>query len=149
MFNHDPVSYFQMPNRKLLALAFVLLLFLSGCRSAQLKKLESSVSIIQLTTGREVNRYTQDAERGFTGPEYAEVFIQYEPLESYTKKEVYDEIVDILRDNGWEGEGCEGCDYDSFSASLPLGDYPIPISAIVHLYSNENLVSIRLTHPKP
>lgn len=128
---------------------FVLLLCLGGCRSTQLKTLESLVSIISPTTGREVSRYVQEKERGFTGPVYAEIFIEYEPLDGYTQKELYDEIVAILADNHWEGEVCEGCGQDSFSASLQQGNYPIPITARVRIHPGENIVSIRMTHPQP
>ena len=134
-----------------IALAFGLLLFLSGCeiKSAQLLELESLVSIIQLTTGHEVNRWYKDTEAGFTGPIYAEIRIEYEPNSNYTKEDVYDEIVAILIKNNWEGEECNGCSSVSFSASLQHDNYPIPINARVRTHSDENLVSIRMVHPKP
>jgi len=133
------------------ALAFGLLLFLSGCeiKSAQLKALENSISIIQPTTGREASRSVQDKEAGFTGPIYAELRITYEPINDYTKEDLYDEIVALLEGNNWEGETCSACRPASFSASLQPDDYPIPINARVRIHSDENLVSIRIVHPRP
>ena len=126
-------------------------LFLSWreTKSAQLQELESLASIIQLNTGRELSRSYQDTEAGFTGPIYAELRINYEPIDNYTKEEVYNEIVFILIENGWEGEECDGCSSASFSASLQRDDYPIPINAIVLVPSDEFIVSIRMEHPKP
>lgn len=151
MFKHDLSNHFQKSKKKsnIFFMFFILALYLNGCKSTQLKTIESLISIIEPTTGREVNRYLQDKEAGFTGPIYAEVFIEYEPLDHYTKRDVYDEIVDTLKKSGWEGEECGECGYDSFSASLQKGEYPIPINTIVRVYSNENLVSVRMVHPKP
>ena len=133
------------------ALIGCVLIFLSSCKvkSAQLQQLESSVSIIQLTTGHEVNRWYQDKEVGLTGPIYAEIRIEYEPINNYKKEEVYDEIVDILKKHNWDGEACHACSTASFSASLQQDDYPIPISARVRVHSDQNLVSIRMEHPRP
>lgn len=136
---------------KSIAVTLGILLFLSGCemRSAELKTLESSVSTIQSTTGHEVSRWYQDKEAGFTGPIYAEIRIEYEPINDYTKEELYDELVNILKKNNWEGEECIACSSASFSASLQQDDYPIPINARVRIHSDENLVSIRMVNPKP
>jgi hypothetical protein len=118
-------------------------------KSAQLQELESLTSIIQLNTGREVSQWYQDTEAGFTGPIYAKARIEYEPIDNYTKEEVYNEIVSILIENGWEGEECNGCSSASFGASLQQDDYPIPINATVLIRSDERLVSITMEHPKP
>jgi hypothetical protein len=136
---------------KSIAITLGVLLFLNGCeiKSAELKTLESSVSIIQLTTGWEVSRWYQDKGGGFTGPRYAEIRIEYKPTNDYTKEEVYNQIVDILKSNNWEGEECIACSSASFSASLQQDDYPIPINARVRIHSDENLVSIRMVNPKP
>ncbi len=147
-------SYFQKANNtKLYIFALVcgLLLFLSGCeiKSVQLKALENSVSIIQPTTGREVSRSVQDKEAGFTGPIYAEIRIKYEPLNNYTKEDLYDEIVAILEKNSWEGKECNACRSASFIASLQQDDYRIPISATVLIHPDENLVIIKMVHPRP
>jgi hypothetical protein len=154
MFNRGPSTCFQkIDNTKLYMIALTLsfLLFLSGCetKSAQLKALESSASIIQLATGHEVNRSLRDKEAGLTGPVYAEIRIEFEPNDNYTKEAVYKEIVNILEENNWEGEACKACDSASFSASLPQDDYPIPINARVRIHSDENLVSIRMVYPRP
>lgn len=79
-----------------------LTLFLSGCKSAEVKTMEDSVSIIQLTTGREVERYTTNRHVALGKPVYPEVLIIYEPINNHTNKDVYDEIVAILKKNNWE-----------------------------------------------
>ena len=123
--------------------------FLNLGSSTQLKTLENLISSIQPTTGRELTRNVQDTERGFTGPIYAEIFVQFEPINDYTKKDVYDEIVAILEKNSWEENECRACDVGFFSAYLSQDPYPIPLSVTVHIKSNKNIVSIRITHPKP
>ena len=154
MFNYELSSYFQKANNNKLyifALACGLLFFLSGCeiKSAQLKALENSVSIIQPTTGREVDRYTRNAQAGFTGPIYAQIRIDYEPINNHTKEDLYEEIVAILEKNNWEGKECDGCRTTAFIASLPRDDYPTSIHATVLIRPDENLVSISMEHPDP
>ena len=117
--------------------------------SAQLQELKSLSSVIQLTTGREVSRWSQDKAKGLTGPIYAKIRIEFEPINNYTKEEVYAEIVDILKNNNWKGEICVGCSTPSFSASLQKEDYPIPIRSRIRVHSDENLVSISMDHPRP
>lgn len=151
MFNHTLSSCFKKANNGLyiFILAFSLLLFLSGCKrtSAQLQALESSASIIQLRTGREVSRWSQDTEAGFTGPVYAEIRIKYEPINNYTKEEVYNEIVDVLEKNNWERDEWNIDRSDYFSASLQQDHFTL--LAIVRIHSDENFVSIRIVNRKP
>ena len=99
LMKHKPYIY-----KSYIVLALGVLLFLSGCKSAGLKALENLVSNMQLTTGREVERYLQDNGRGFITGEiyYPEVCIVYEPINNYTKKDVYYEIVTILKKNNWQ-----------------------------------------------
>jgi hypothetical protein len=129
-------------HKRYIALAFGALLFLSGCQSAELKALESSVSIIQLQTGREVNRLMHDKELGFTRTIYPELIIQYEPINDYTKKDVYDEIVAILEKNNWERSDWNIGRSDFFTASLRQGRFTI--SASVVIYTDKNLVQITM-----
>ena len=126
------------------ALALGVLLFLSACTSSELKELEEAASIIQLQTGREVNRSVRDKDVVLGKPVHAEMRIDYEPINNYTMKEVYDEIVAILEKNNWEGEECNGCNYDAFSASLQQDHRYIPLSATVLVDSDKNLVRIYL-----
>ena len=152
MFIYRLSSYFQKANhnkRYIFALACGLLLFLSGCeiKSAQLKTLENSVSIIQPTTGREVDRYTRNAQAGFTGPIYAQIRIEYEPINDYTKEDLYDEIVAILEKNSWERNEWNIGRSDFFRASLEQGGFAL--SAIVLIRSDKNLVTIRITNRTP
>jgi len=84
-----------------IVLAIGILFFLSGCeiKSAQVERMEKLASIMQLATGREVGRRLQNAEPGLTGPTIAQILIEYEPINNYTKKDVYNEIVAILKKN--------------------------------------------------
>jgi hypothetical protein len=91
-------------------LVFGILLFLSGCsliKSAELRALEDAASVLQLTTGQEVSRSVQDKGTALGKPVYAKIYIEYEPINNYTKEDVYHEIIAILERNGWEGERVE------------------------------------------
>ena len=135
-------SYLPKNKRDIFTLVLGILFVLSGCKSAQLKQLETAASNIQPTVGQEVYRDSDDLSPAVTGfgPTPAEIYIEYEPINNHTKEDLYDEIVTILEENGWEGKECEGCRSPSFGASLP------PITARLRIQSNENLVSIRLKH---
>ncbi len=150
MFNLSPSINFQIADNKLyiykayFALALGLLLFLSGCTSPELKYLEDAASLIQLQTGREVDRLVQDKGRGFTGPIYAEIRIDYEPINNYTKKEVYDEIVAILEKNNWERNEWNIGRSDYFSASLRQGRFKLLASVLIE--PDKNLVRIKIVN---
>ncbi len=141
---HKISVYFQRPKNKLYIVALVIsvLLFLSGCKSAELKTMENSASVIQLTTGREVRRSLIDKQRGFTGPIYPEITIVYEPINNHTKKEVYDEIVAILKKNSWVGSE-PLINNDFFKATLQQGSFEITADVASGL--NENHVTIGMT----
>ena len=118
-----------------------LMLFLSGCKSAELKAMEDATSVLQLTKGQEVERYITDKHRGFTGPVYPEVLIVYEPLNNYTQEEIYAEIVEILENNNWVGsEPNTGQKY--FKASLQQGNFEI--STGVSIDSRNNHVVVKM-----
>jgi hypothetical protein len=145
MFSHDLSSYFQKNNKNKLyifVLAISVLLLLSGCKSAELKAMEDSASIIQLTTGQEVRRSLIEKDWGFTGPIYPQVIIVYEPINRYTKKEVLDEIVTILEKNNWERYEWSTTP-DSFGGSLRQDQFEISIG--VSIDSNKNHVVIVMT----
>jgi hypothetical protein len=146
MFKHGFSSCFQKNNNSIykscIALAFGILLFLSGCgltKSAELRAMENSVSIIQLTTGREVLRLLREKDWGFTGPIYPRVMIRYEPINRYTKKDVFDEIVTILEKSNWQKDEWSATP-DSFSGSLRQDRYELSIG--VTISSNENHVLV-------
>ena len=147
MFNYELSSYFQKANNNKLyifALACGLLFFLSGCeiKSAQLKALENSVSIIQPTTGREVSRSIRDKEAGLTRTIPAQIRIEYEPINNHTKEDLYDEIAAILEKNNWERRESNKGRSDFYSASLPQGRSKIIATVLIR--SNENLVSVEM-----
>jgi len=129
--------------------AFFLPFLLGGCKmkSDDLKTLESSISIIQLTTGREISRFVEDKSSGFTGPIYAKIRIEYEPTSHYTKEDVYEEIIAILMKNNWERDEWNFEKSDYFSASMQQNNFPLTV--IVRVYSEENLVNIRMTNMNP
>jgi len=104
MFNVGFSSCYQKASHKLYMLAsvFGVLLFLSGCgiiKSAELQALEDAASVLQLTTGREVSRSLRDKGTALGKPVYAEIIIEYEPVNSHTRKEVFDEIITMAH---WE-----------------------------------------------
>jgi hypothetical protein len=130
-----------------MTLAFGILLFLSGCnaKSTELKAmLESSVATTQLTTGSEVSRQYQDRQtKPLLGkPKQPEVRIEYEPINNYTKEDVYDEIVGILEKNDWEREELSIAQPGYYKASLPQDDFTIVAEVLIH--SKSNIVSINL-----
>jgi hypothetical protein len=147
MFNLIPSGFFQTSSRKIhiLAFAFGVLFVLSGCgiiKSAELQAIENSASVLQLTTGREVRRSLRDKDWGFSGPIYPKITIVYESINSHTEKEVYDEIVAILKKNNWEGdEPVTGRDY--FAATFQQDGFDI--STGVSIDENKNLVIIVMT----
>lgn len=158
MFNHSHSSYFQKANKNriiftlfksCLALAFgVPFFFLSGCKSAELRAVENSASILQLKTGREIERYVQDLDPEWmpvVSKSRPEVTIRYEPINNYTTKEVFDEIVAILIKNNWkEVEGAKLPGY--FRATLQQqGHYDLHADVVID--SNKNIVSIHITSP--
>ena|SRR6266542_1619331 len=121
----------------------LLALLLSGCKSTELRAMENSVSIIQLTKGREVLRSLREKDWGFTGPIYPQVIIVYEPINNHTNKEVYDEIVAILKKNNWEGsEPNMGHDY--FEAFLHQGDYKISAGVSIDSHKNQIIFITRI-----
>lgn len=151
--NNNLSSCFQKANKNIItftlsksyiALAFGILLFLSGCgmtKSADLREVENSASIIQLKTGREIERYASDKISGplVVSPTYPKVLIQYEPLNNYTKKEVFDEIVAILTQNNWKVERSAVSDY--FEASLLQGQCRMLTSVLIET----NIVTVVIT----
>ena len=129
-----------------IVISLLTLLFLSGC-SADLQRIKKSASTLQLKTGREIKRSTHDESWGpfVISIQRAEVFIKYEPLNGYTTKEVFDEIVAILKKNNWE----EDESYivpDAFWASLQQqGQYDLYTSVVIE--SNKKIVSISIKSP--
>jgi hypothetical protein len=122
-------------------LALLLLFCLSGCeiKFAQLRALETLASAVQLTKGREVRRFTHNAGTTLGKPDYAEVLIVYEPIESYTKQQVYDEITALLVQNDWKRDELYAVP-EAFAATYQQGDYEI--DGLVVIFSDENLVSL-------
>jgi hypothetical protein len=110
--------------------------------------LESSAATVQLITGQEINRYTQDREiKPLLGkPKQPEVRIDYEPTSNYTKEDVYNEIVGILEKNNWEKEELSVSQFGYFKASLSKENFTIVVEVVIH--PEMNIVSIYLrTNP--
>ena len=141
MFNYCLSCYFQKANNRLylFALAFGVLLFLSGCKSAELKALENSASIIQLTTGREISRSLKDKAVVLAKQQYAEVTIKYEPINNYTRRDVYDEIVGILEKNNWKRDAVNVVP-DFYSGSLTQGYSKLLVSVGINPDKNQVIV---------
>ena len=115
------------------------LFFLSGCKSAELQAIEDSASVLQITTGREVRRSTQDKGTALGKPVYPEIFIVYEPINNHARKEVYEEIVAILKKNNWQGKEPFA---DYFVATLQQGGFEI--SAKVSIDEIKNIITISM-----
>lgn len=128
-------------------LALGILFFFSGCKSAELKTLESTVSTLQPQMGREVSRSLEDKDTVLGKPVYAKIRIQYEPINQYTKEDVFDEIVAILKKNSWE-MNAENIVPDAFSASLQQGSLKILTTVLID--PDENLVTVSMqAHRNP
>ena len=115
------------------------LFFLSGCKSAELQAIEDSASVLQITTGQEVRRSTQDKGTALGKPVYPEIFIVYEPINNHARKEVYEEIVAILKKNNWQGKEPFA---DYFVATLQQGGFEI--SAKVSIDEIKNIITISM-----
>jgi len=137
------LSIFSPKNRnKLYVLLFILLFFLGGCKaeSAELRTMSgTSAATTQLTKGKEISRWSQDKEIDplIGKPKQPELRIEYEPINNYTKEDVFDEIVEILKKDGWVSN-TERSGY--FTASLPQEHFTIMAEVLVH--SKYNIVSV-------
>lgn len=132
-------------HKRFIALAFGVLIFLGGCntRSAELNAmLKSSVSTIQLMTGREVYRRQQDKGTTLGKPIPAQVTVEYEPVNSHTKEDVFTEIAATLERDNWEREEQSIPQPNYFRATLPQDNFSLV--ADVSIDSQRNIVSIRL-----
>jgi hypothetical protein len=144
------LGYFQLTNCKFPIFALILgvLLCLSGCRSksVDLQTLENSISILQLSKGREVNRSVHD--KGWVLPQpfgqtQPKVSIEYEPINPYTREDVCAEIVAILKKNHWEG-GELGKGRNCFDAYLPQGSFEMSAGVIITLEGNFVVVNANI-----
>ena len=129
-----------------IVISLLTLLFLSGC-SADLQRIKKSASTLQLKTGREIKRSTHDESWGpfVISIQRPEVFIKYEALNGYTTKEVFDEIVAILKKNNWEEDkGAKLPIY--FGATLQQQGY-YDLHTSVTINSNGNIVSVTIQGP--
>ncbi|CAG0991561.1 hypothetical protein ANAEL_02324 [Anaerolineales bacterium] len=121
----------------------IFLFFLSGCKSAALQAIEDAASVLQITTGREVDRWTHDKGKALGKPVYPEIFIVYEPINNHTKEEVYAEIVAILKKNNWVGrEPITG--YDYFKATLQQGGFEISTKVVIGRIKNIVTISVAI-----
>ena len=142
------------PLSKALAL-FIFILFLAiglylskyVIQTKELKAmLESSIATIQLTTGREVSRSSQDKGVTLGKPIPAEVRIKYEPTGNYTESNVFNEIIGILERDNWKREELSIDEPGFYIAHLPQDGFLIEASVLIQ--TDRNTVSIRLrTYP--
>ena len=132
----------NMNKLYIIALAFGILFFLSGCKSAELRAIDNSASVLQITTGQEVDRWTHDKGTALGKPVYAKILIVYEPINNHTRKEVYEEVVAILKNNNWVGSE-PITDYDYFKAILEQDGFEI--SAKVSIDEIKNIITISMT----
>jgi hypothetical protein len=122
-------------------MSIISLLFLSGCKSAELQAIEDAASVLQLTKGNEVRRSLQDGGTAMGKPVYPEILIIYEPINNYTLEDVYAEIVATLEKNDWEGsEPVTGRDY--FEATLQKGQFKISTGVSINPRTNHIVVDM-------
>jgi hypothetical protein len=135
------MSHAKITFSKLMSAGLVILFFLSGCKSLRVGALENAASVIQIKTGHEIRRFTTNEGSALGKPVYATVFIVYEPIGNYATKDVYREIVTILKQNKWEGvEPLKDRDY--FKATLQQDGFEI--SASVATDEEKNIVTVKL-----
>ena len=144
MSTNNLLLFFHKNRNKLYVLIFILLFSVSGCKaeSTELSAISgTSVATAQLTKGRELSRQSQDRETHplIGKPKQPEMRIEYEPINDYVKEDVFNEIVDILKNDGWTSN-TERVGY--FTASLPQGNFTIIAEVLVH--SQDNIVSVTL-----
>lgn len=127
---------------------FGILIFLSGRKAAstELKAMSDSVAATaQLTTGQEVGReYQERVTKPLLGkPKQPQVRIEYQPINSYTKEDVYKEIIKVLEANDWERIELSTPQSGYYKASMPGAGFLILAEVLIH--SMTNTVSITLT----
>jgi hypothetical protein len=142
MSNNTLLVFFQKNRDKLYVLIFIFLFSVGGCKaeSVELRAMsDASVATAHLITGTEISRRSQDRETNplIGKPKQPEVRIEYEPVNNYTKEDVFDEIVEILKKDGWVSN-TERSGY--FTASLPQEYFTIMAEVLVH--SKYNIVSV-------
>jgi len=81
----------------------------------------------------------QDKGEALGKPVYAELRIEYEPAGSFTKKEVYEEIVNTLNENNWKRDEWNIVP-DYYSGSIEEDKYTLLVSVLIR--SDEDRVSV-------
>lgn len=143
MYNNTLLIFSPKHRNKLYVLVLIFLFSIGGCKKAESGELQAmvdaSAAINHLTTGKEVSRQAQERETDplFGKPKQPELRIEYEPLDNYTKADVFEEIVGVLKKDGWVSSSDRS---GYFTASLQQGYYTI--LAEVLLRSNDNIVSV-------
>jgi hypothetical protein len=120
------MSKLKLPSIAILILAFfgvVILLSMYNPESAGMKAmLANPVANMQLITARETYRFQEDKDKVLGKPVYAKVRVEYEPIDNYTKGDVYDEIVEIVEKSGWERDSYSA-DRDDYYSGLQYYEY--------------------------
>jgi hypothetical protein len=142
MSNNTLWIFFQKNRGKLYVFIIVFLFSVGGCKaeSVELRAMsDASVVTAHLVTGTEISRRAQDREtKPLLGkPKQPELRIEYEPTNNHTKEDVFVEIVEIFKKDGWVSN-TERSGY--FTASLLQEYFTIMAKVLVH--SKYNIVSV-------
>jgi hypothetical protein len=102
-------------------------------KSAELTAMiENPVTTTPLVTAREVRRWEHDKGQSLGKPLYAEVTVEYEPVNNYTKVDVFNEIIGVLNKNNWQKKELIIAQPDYYKAILPQEDFIIEASVLIH-----------------
>jgi len=85
--------------------------------------LESPAADLQLLTAQEVERLHEDTSISLGTRYRAETRIKYKPVDGHTKEDVFNEIVDLLENSGWNKESSQDIFGGYYRASLPYNTY--------------------------
>ena len=136
---------------KELRLPFVIAAFclisVSGCNdnSPELKAiLGSSAANMPLLTAEEVRRWHKDKQEALGKSYNAELNIEYKPKDTYSTRDVFAEIVSVLRRNDWTDDTRTMKNPAYYVAFIPYGSFEL--LAEVFLLPDAGLIKVNITH---
>ncbi len=122
---------------------FTLMVFI---KTRDLRELESVASKIQVKTGQLISRSSQNSGNVLGKPIYADLNLYYKPLNNYSKRDLYNEIISLLEKNNCKRDSINIVpDYYSGSMRGDTDSFAL-IRVGVYIYPDINLVGIRYTH---